>query len=115
VEKSENATGTAGIIGERHGTVDNRLERVENPLRMGKVIMAHFEQLIDRFVASGRFNNTSEVIRAGLRLPEEHEAKASAPSREDLGRLIQTALRDRRPSIPANKFLRCRQGNLRTK
>ena len=35
---------------------------------MSKVITPHFERLIDRFVASGRFNNKSEVIRAGLRL-----------------------------------------------
>ena len=45
---------------------------------MSKVITPHFEKLIDRFVASGRFNNKSEVIRAGLRLLEEHEAQAAA-------------------------------------
>lgn len=45
---------------------------------MSEVITPHFEKLIDRFVASGRFNNKSEVIRAGLRLLEEHEANAAA-------------------------------------
>lgn len=78
--------------------------------RMSKVITPHFEQLIDRFVASGRFNNKSEVIRAGLRLLEEHEAKASAASREDLSRVIEVALTDPRPLIPATKLLRRRQG-----
>ena len=39
---------------------------------MSKVITPHFENLIDRFIASGRYNNKSEVIRAGLRLLEEH-------------------------------------------
>jgi len=76
---------------------------------MSKVITPHFEELIDRFVATGRFNNKSEVIRAGLRLLEEHEAEASAASRVDLGRIIQTALMDPRPLIPAGSLLRRRQ------
>jgi antitoxin ParD1/3/4 len=73
---------------------------------MGKVITAHFERVIDRFIASGRFNNKSEVIRAGLRLLEEHEAKVASPSREDLSHLIQAALSDARPLVPAAKLLR---------
>ncbi len=76
---------------------------------MSKVITPHFEQLINRFIASGRFNNKSEVIRAGLRLLEEHEAKAPHVSREDLSRLIQTALADTRPLIPAGDLLRRRR------
>ena len=38
----------------------------------------HFAQFIDAQITSGRFNSTSEVIRAGLRLLEEHEAKVKA-------------------------------------
>ncbi len=73
---------------------------------MSKVITPHYEQVIDRFIASGRVNNKSEVIRAGLRLLEEHETKAStASSREDLSRIIQTALEDTRPLVPAPKLL----------
>jgi antitoxin ParD1/3/4 len=72
---------------------------------MSKVITPHFEQLIDRCIASGRFNNKSEVIRAGLRLLEEHEVSASRASREDLSRVIQTALLDDRPLIPASKLM----------
>ena len=75
---------------------------------MGKVITPHFERLIDRFIASGRFNNKSEVIRAGLRLLEEHEVKASALSREDVSRVIHTALADTRPLIPAMELIRRR-------
>ncbi len=76
---------------------------------MSKVITPHFEQLIDKCVASGRFNNKSEVIRAGLRLLEEHETRAASASREDLSRVIQTALLDTRSLIPASKLIRRRR------
>jgi antitoxin ParD1/3/4 len=35
----------------------------------------HFETFVDNKVNDGRFRNASEVIRAGLRLLEEEEAK----------------------------------------
>jgi antitoxin ParD1/3/4 len=38
----------------------------------------HFEKFVDSKVAEGRFKNASEVIRAGLRLLEEEEAKITA-------------------------------------
>lgn len=38
----------------------------------------HFESFVRAQVDSGRFNNVSEVVRAGLRLLENHESEQAA-------------------------------------
>ncbi len=38
----------------------------------------HFASMADRLVVQGRYGSTSEVIRAGLRLVEDREAKLTA-------------------------------------
>lgn len=38
----------------------------------------HFEAFVRSLVASGRYNNASEVVRAGLRFLEDHEATLRA-------------------------------------
>ncbi len=37
----------------------------------------HFSEFVDRQVEDGRYNSASEVIRAGLRLLEEHELQVA--------------------------------------
>lgn len=55
----------------------------------------HFSDFIDNRVESGRYSSTSEVLRAGLRLLEEHEAKVEA---------LRNALIEGEQSGPATPF-----------
>ena len=38
----------------------------------------HFARFVDQQLEQGRYGSASEVVRAGLRLLEEHEAKVEA-------------------------------------
>jgi len=71
---------------------------------VSKVITPHFEQVIERFIATGRFNNKSEVIRAGLRLLEEHELHFERATQAELERILDEDLVDTRPAIPAEQL-----------
>jgi antitoxin ParD1/3/4 len=42
------------------------------------VLGDHFAAFVDEQVDSGRYGSTSDVIRAGLRLLENHEARLTA-------------------------------------
>jgi antitoxin ParD1/3/4 len=57
-----------------------------------------FERFVKRQVATGRYNNASEVVRAGLRLLEDHE-RARGEKLAELDRLLDAA----RASLDAGK------------
>ena len=43
---------------------------------MSIALTSYWQQFVDQLISSGRYNNQSEVIRAGLRALEEREAAA---------------------------------------
>ena len=47
---------------------------------MNIALTKHFEEMIARLVASGRYNNSSEVVRAGLRILDAEEKSLAAAS-----------------------------------
>jgi antitoxin ParD1/3/4 len=55
----------------------------------------HFTRLVDSQLKQGRYGSASEVVRAGLRLLEEHEAKVKA---------LQQALIEGEESGPPTSF-----------
>jgi antitoxin ParD1/3/4 len=61
----------------------------------------HFEKFAREQIAQGRYQNVSEVIRAGLRLLEDYEASRAERLRR-LGSKLDAAWDDPRPSLPAD-------------
>lgn len=55
----------------------------------------HFQNFVQQLVSRGRFGTTSEVIRAGLRLLEEQDARLAA---------LQKAIQEGIDSGPAETF-----------
>lgn len=55
----------------------------------------HFSDFVARQVSQGRYGSASEVVRAGLRLLEEHETKVAA---------LREALKAGEASGPAEPF-----------
>jgi antitoxin ParD1/3/4 len=62
----------------------------------------HFEQFVRERIARGRYQNASEVVRAGLRLLEESEIDLEARAKL-LKDKINEAWDDPRPSRPADE------------
>lgn len=48
------------------------------PKNTSVTLSDHLERFINTQIAAGRYGSASEVVRAGLRLLEEHEVKLSA-------------------------------------
>lgn len=57
------------------------------------VLTDHQSQVVDRLVASGRYQNASEVLRAGLRMVEEVES-AYTTKMNDLRAAIDAGQKD---------------------
>ncbi|MGU3494018.1 type II toxin-antitoxin system ParD family antitoxin [Xanthobacteraceae bacterium A53D] len=64
----------------------------------------HFEAFIARQIEEGRFQNASEVVRAGLRLLEDHEL-SHAERLAELKRQIDEAMDDPRPNVPIDEVV----------
>ena len=47
---------------------------------MNIALTKHFEEMIARMVGSGRYNNSSEVVRAGLRILDAEEKSLATGS-----------------------------------
>lgn len=63
----------------------------------------HFESFVKQQVSAGRFNNVSEVVRAGLRLLEDQE-ELKALKMQELRTAIQAGA-DSGPGVPARQVL----------
>jgi len=75
----------------------------------------HFERFVEQKVAQGRYQNSSEVVRAGLRLLEDYEELLEDRKRQ-LRLKIDAAWTDPRPSRPATEvFARIEALHARTK
>ena len=55
----------------------------------------HFNNFIELQISQGRYGSASEVVRAGLRMLEEHESRVHA---------VRAALIEGEESGPAKKF-----------
>ncbi|MBV8850085.1 MAG: type II toxin-antitoxin system ParD family antitoxin [Methylobacteriaceae bacterium] len=62
----------------------------------------HYEDFVQEQIAQGRFQNASEVIRAGLRMLEDRETGLSE-RRAELKSQINQAFDDPQPSVPASE------------
>lgn len=61
----------------------------------------HFETFIKQQLEGGRYNNASEIVRAGLRLLEEQE-KLQALKLEEMRAFVQAGI-DSGPGVPAEE------------
>ncbi|MGB3306407.1 MAG: type II toxin-antitoxin system ParD family antitoxin [Thermomicrobiales bacterium] len=67
----------------------------------------HFTEFIERQVHSGRYGSASDVVRAGLRLLEEHEAQLEALRAE----LIKGEESGPSEPLDAEAFVRARRAH----
>lgn len=61
----------------------------------------HYENFIKSQLESGRYNNASEVVRAGLRMLEDHEEAREKWLREEIPSRYEELLKDPSKAVPA--------------
>ncbi|MDX8524587.1 type II toxin-antitoxin system ParD family antitoxin [Mesorhizobium sp. MSK_1335] len=62
----------------------------------------HYESFIRKQVESGRYNNASEVVRAGLRMLEDFEAEREKWLRSEIPARLAELRQDPARGIPAD-------------
>ncbi len=67
------------------------------------VLTPHHEALIERLVSSGRYQNASEVLRAGLRELERHDDEYEAKLA-----VLRAAIREGEDDIKAGRYVTLR-------
>ncbi len=71
------------------------------------VLTDHHEKVIDKLVKSGRYQNASEVLRDGLRLVEQREAREAAKLK-----ILQEAARSGFSDIDSGRYRHLDDDNL---
>ena len=61
----------------------------------------HYEEFIKSQLESGRYNNASEVVRAGLRMLEDFEQAREKWLRDEIPNRYEELLKDPSKGIPA--------------
>lgn len=61
----------------------------------------HYEKFVKELVEEGRYNNVSEVVRAGLRMLEDHESGRERWMKEELPGRLAAHRADPSTAIPA--------------
>ncbi|TFF17215.1 type II toxin-antitoxin system ParD family antitoxin [Jiella endophytica] len=61
----------------------------------------HYERFIKKQLESGRYNNASEVVRAGLRMLEDYEDTRDRRLREVMPRRLDGLQNDPSQAVPA--------------
>ncbi|MGV2112161.1 type II toxin-antitoxin system ParD family antitoxin [Agrobacterium salinitolerans] len=60
----------------------------------------HYEKFIKKQLESGRYNNASEVVRAGLRMLEDHEEAREKWLNEEIPNRFEELQRDPSKGVP---------------